>query len=392
MITVKDKQDCCGCGACAQRCPQSCIKMIEDEEGFLYPQIEISKCINCNLCINVCPVINKNNPQNPINSYAAINISDEIRSQSSSGGVFSAFSEAVLKKNGIVFGARFAKDWSVIHDYTETITDLYKFRSSKYVQSVIGNCFIQAEKFLKTGKIVLFSGTPCQISGLKHFLRKEYENLITVEIMCYGVPSPLIWRSYLHSISNKKSSITNINFRDKSTGWKKYNFSIEYSNKKCSQESHHNIFMYGFLEKLYIRPSCKLCPAKLGRSRSDLSIGDCWGIQNIMPELDDNKGINIVLVNTKKGKEFYESISVKSYNIDYNLIVKYNGGFNESIQFHPKRQQFFYKIRKGQDFTNVINDINKICVIQKLKNKIIMLLVNRIKLIKNTNKVKKLKL
>lgn len=169
MITIKDKQDCCGCGACAQRCPQSCIKMIEDKEGFLYPQINISACINCNLCNKVCPIINKNNPQNPIYSYAAINTNDEIRLQSSSGGLFSAFSEAILNQGGIVFGAKFNQNWEVIHGYTETIDNLYQFRSSKYVQSIIGNCYIQTEKFLKTGKIVLFSGTPCQISGLKHF-------------------------------------------------------------------------------------------------------------------------------------------------------------------------------------------------------------------------------
>lgn len=373
MITIKDKQDCCGCGACAQRCPQSCIKMIEDKEGFLYPQINISACINCNLCNKVCPIINKNNPQNPIYSYAAINTNDEIRLQSSSGGLFSAFSEAILNQGGIVFGAKFNQNWEVIHGYTETIDNLYQFRSSKYVQSIIGNCYIQTEKFLKTGKIVLFSGTPCQISGLKHFLKKEYENLITVEILCYGVPSPLAWKSYLRSISNQKSSITDINFRDKSTGWKKYSFSIKYDNKKYSQESHNNIYMHGFLKNLYIRPSCKSCPAKLGRSGSDLSIGDCWGIQNIMPELDDDKGINIVLINTPKGKEFYKSLSVKSYSIDYNLITKYNGGFNNLIQFHPKREQFFNKIRKGKDFIKVIENVTKTSIIQKVKNKIIAL-------------------
>ena len=132
--------------------------------------------------------------------------------------------------------------------------------------------------------------------------------------------------------------------------------------------------MYGFLKNLYLRPSCKSCPAKLGRSGSDLSIGDCWGIQNIMPEIDDDKGINIVLINTPKGKEFYESLSVKSYNIDYNLIVKYNGGFNESIQFPLKRKQFFNQIRKGKDFTEVIKNTTKISIIQKFKNKIKSLL------------------
>lgn len=146
----------------------------------------------------------------------------------------------------------------------------------------------------------------------------------------------------------------------------------ECDNKKYSQESHNNIYMHGFLKNLYIRPSCKSCPAKLGRSGSDLSIGDCWGIQNIMPNIDDDKGINIVLINTLKGKEFYKSLSVKSYDIDYNLITKYNGGFNDSVQFHPKRKQFFNKIRNGQNFAKTVNTITKMSIIQKVKNKIII--------------------
>lgn len=371
MIIIQNKQDCCGCGACAQRCPQSCIKMTEDEEGFLYPQINIAACTNCNLCTKVCPIINKATTKAPIYSYAAMNVNEKIRLQSSSGGLFSAFSEAILSQGGIVFGAKFNQNWEVIHDYTQTIDDLDKFRGSKYAQSIIGNCYSQVEKFLKADKIVLFSGTPCQISGLKHFLRKEYDNLITIEILCYGVPSPLAWKSYLHSIPYDKSSITSINFRDKSTGWKNYSFSVECSDKrKYSQVSHNNIYMYGFLKNLYLRPSCKSCPAKLGRSGSDLSIGDCWEIQNIIPEIDDNKGINIVLINTLKGEKLYKSISIKikSYNINYQDISKYNGGFNESIQFHPKRKEFFNEIRKGKKFVETIKKLTQTSIYQKIKS------------------------
>lgn len=197
MIHITDKRDCCGCNSCVQRCPKSCIRMREDDEGFLYPEVDESVCIDCGLCEKVCPVIHQARENRPIVVCAAKNKSEEIRYQSSSGGVFTALANEIIREGGVVFGAGFDENWEVKHDCTETVEGLSAFRGSKYVQSRIGDSFKKAEQFLKIGRTVLFSGTPCQIAGLKRFLRKEYDNLLTVDFICHGVPSPGVWREYL---------------------------------------------------------------------------------------------------------------------------------------------------------------------------------------------------
>ena len=252
MITITDKSQCCGCSACAQRCPRQCISMQMDNEGFLYPQVDSSKCIDCHLCEKVCPVINQYEARTPLNVYAAKNSDDEVRRLSSSGGVFTLLAEQTIKDGGVVFGACWDKDWKVKHDYIENISNLQKFRSSKYLQSVIGDSYLKAEQFLKIGRKVMFTGTPCQIAGLKHFLRKEYNNLLAVEVICHSVPSPGVWQQYLttrlHTLKWEKSDIRNISFRDKKTGWKTYSFVIENNDGNCFTElSSKNAFMRGFL-------------------------------------------------------------------------------------------------------------------------------------------------
>ena len=203
MIKISHKKDCCGCGACVQRCPKHCIAMQEDKEGFLYPVINKTKCTNCGLCEKVCPVINQGHCNNPIKTYAAINPKNDVRIASSSGGVFTVLAEDIINSNGVVFGAAFNNEWNVEHTCVENIKDLEKLRGSKYVQSNIGNSYQEAESFLKEGREVLFSGTPCQIAALKLFLRKEYKNLTTVDFVCHGVPSPAVWRKYLHETIKK---------------------------------------------------------------------------------------------------------------------------------------------------------------------------------------------
>ena len=268
MINIKNKQDCCGCSACAQRCPKQCISMTEDDEGFLYPQVDSSKCVDCHLCEKVCPVINQDEARIPLNVYAANNPDDNIRKESSSGGVFTMLAENTIEQGGVVFGACWDKEWNVKHDYVDKISDLQKFRSSKYLQSVIDDNYLKAEQFLKTGRKVMFSGTPCQVAGLKLFLRKEYENLLTLEIACHGVPSPKVWHNYLTELIdlNKISIIKSINFRDKKYGWNSYHFSATYINKNgktvnMSMPHGDNSFYRGFLNHLYVRPSCYQCPA-----------------------------------------------------------------------------------------------------------------------------------
>lgn len=335
MIEIKDKSQCCGCNACVQRCPKQCIAMCEDEEGFLYPEVDEAICIDCGLCENVCPVINQADARIPLQVYAAKNTDEEIRMHSSSGGVFSILAEQTIKQGGVVFGARFDENWEVKHDYTETIDGVSVFRGSKYVQSKTGDTFKQAEQFLKQNRKVLFSGTPCQIVALKRYLKKEYENLLLVDFICHGVPSPGVWRKYLKQVialtcdkntvsshlklllSERNALVEGISFRDKRLGWQKYSFSLtlsttdESGNKNTvslSESLNENLFMRGFLANLYLRPSCYACPANKGKSGSDITLGDYWGISSLMPDYDDDKGISAISVNTEKGKAVYANL------------------------------------------------------------------------------------
>ena len=349
-----------------QRCPKHCISLQEDAEGFLYPKVDLSLCIDCGLCEKVCPELHLASARKPLATYAGKHKNDEIREGSSSGGVFSALAEKVIETGGVVFGARFDADWEVVHDYTETMAGLSVFRGSKYVQSRIGNSYALVEQFLKSGRIVLFTGTPCQIAGLKLFLRKDYEQLLTVDVICHGAPSPGIWRQYLqeeiarqcnrkntvllHPISGRDVRVVDIAFRNKVSGWKKYSFALTFSTTGRSGEkfsfcSHmpftENLFMKGFLANLYLRPSCYACPAKGGQSNSDLTLGDFWGIQHVMPQLDDDKGMSVVLVNTEKGHALLDKTKINAWPTDYLQVLKYNSALERSVQRPLKRERFY---------------------------------------------------
>ena len=386
MINIIDKKNCCGCNACVQHCPKSCITMQEDEEGFLYPIVDQEVCIDCGLCEKVCPVLNQGEERKPLQVYAANNTNEEIRMQSSSGGVFTLLAETIIQEGGVVFGARFNDDWEVIHDYTETQEGLATFRGSKYVQSRIGDSYCQAEQFLKKGRKVLFSGTPCQIAGLNLFLRKEYNNLLTVDFICHGVPSPGVWKSYLEELialqGNRKNSvlshskpiilnsirdISRIEFRNKRLGWKKYSFALTLSvpighgtknTVLLSEPYNENIFMKGFLADLYLRPSCYACPAKCLKSGSDITIGDYWGIQNVMPEIDDDKGICCLMVNTDKGRQLLSSKEWIEYRkSDYSTVIKYNMACVVSVAPNLKRKLFFDKYQRTNSLIRLIDNI-----------------------------------
>lgn len=365
MIKLEDNKSCCGCNSCVQRCPEQCIRMQEDLEGFLYPVIELNVCINCGLCEKVCPVINRKDKRSPLYVYAAKNANEEIRRQSSSGGVFTLLATNILLKKGIVFGARFADDWSVIHDYTETIEGLAPFRGSKYVQSLIGNTYIQAEQFLKAGRQVLYSGTPCQIAGLKSFLKKQYDNLLTVDCVCHGVPSPKIWKLYLEELTAGKK-IKNITFRDKSTGWKNYSFKIEYTTSVYKELGISNLFMKGFLKDLYLRPSCYACPCKGLSSGSDITIGDYWGIQNILPEFDDDKGISLIFINTKLWEFIIEQSSLNYCFTSYSDALKGNQSIEKMASFNSYKKEFFYKLDK-KTISKLLSFYTKISIIQYIR-------------------------
>lgn len=382
MIDIKDKKLCCGCNACVQRCPKQCIAVQEDEEGFLYPIVDLSICIDCGLCEKVCPVINQGSERNPIEVFAALNKDDSIRMQSSSGGIFTALAEQIIREKGVVFGARFDEKWEVKHDYTETIEGLNAFRGSKYVQSRIGDTFRQAEFFLKTGRKVMFTGTPCQIAGLRLFLRKEYENLLAVDIICHGVPSPMVWRKYLGENIQQGGleCIQSISFRNKNTGWKNYSFQIEYDKNHLkssfSEYASQNIFMKGFLADLYLRPACYDCPAKKLKSGSDITLGDFWGIQHIKPELDDDKGLTAIIINTKKGEVIIENLPLIRFTFKYEDVYRGNPALIKSSML-PNKRILFYTNLKKIPFDILISKLTRISLIYRIKAKVVYLITKR---------------
>ena len=370
MISLKNKYDCCGCSACAQACPKQCIIMVNDEEGFLYPQIDIDTCINCNKCERVCPIINQNSAQKPIVAYAAKNKNDQIRLISSSGGIFTLLAEKTINNNGVVFGAKFNNKWDVIHDYTEKLDGIGAFRGSKYVQSQIGDNYKKAQKFLQEGREVLFSGTPCQIAGLHRFLNKAYHNLITIDIICHGVPSPMVWQKYIQQYHQKQ--ITDISFRDKTNGWKNYEFVIASAQHTIIREKRaNNVFMNLFLSDLCLRPSCSNCPAKNGSSHSDITIADFWGVEHEIPIFDDDKGCNLVLINSIKGADIFNSLDCKKVETNFENAIKYNTSYNKSVN-EPKYRTYFFKNfhKKGFAIYDIIQHKQRLSLMQRIASRI----------------------
>lgn len=322
------------------------MSMACDNEGFLYPVVDVEECIDCHLCEKVCPVINQNAPRKPLEVFAAKNSDDAIRMSSSSGGIFTLLAEQAIDKGGVVFGACWDDEWNVKHDYAEYKEQLAKFRSSKYLQSVIGYSYQETEKFLKAGHMVMFTGTPCQIAGLKCFLRKDYENLLTVEVICHSVPSPRVWQQYLseklQSLKWERHDIHHISFRNKKSGWKNYSFVVENKNGNVFTElGCKNVFMRGFLADLYTRPSCYACPAKNLRSGSDITLGDFWGIDSLMVKLDDDKGISAITVNTDKGRKALNDIGVELYTVPYKELTNRNPALVKSTTVSKNRTDFF---------------------------------------------------
>lgn len=361
MIEITQKEHCCGCSACVHICPKHSISFQEDKEGFLYPKVDLETCVDCGLCEKVCPIINQDPEREPQKVYAAKNDDENIRLKSSSGGVFTLIAEKIIEEGGVVFGARFNESWEVIHDYTDTIEGLEPFRGSKYVQSAIGESYKQVETFLKAGRKVMFTGTPCQIAGLRKFLRKDYKNLLTVDFVCHGVPSPLVWRLYLKEEINRYgkeiTAVEDINFRDKYTGWKTYSLSIKLSGNIVSSTMFtDDNYMRAFLSNLSLRPSCYSCPAKAGKSGADITIGDFWGIENVLPELDDDIGIS-VLVNYNEIKCPSIISELYLHAVSYPEILVSNPCLEKSVNKPVNRDFFFSQLmRKGFNCA-----VNKTC-------------------------------
>lgn len=393
MVDIIDKEKCCGCGACEQICPQRCIILKEDNEGFLYPMINEEYCIKCDLCEKVCPILlNRKSKIQLSSTYAAINPIEKERVESSSGGLFIAFAKYVIKLNGVVFGARFDADFNVMHDCTEEESKLHLYMKSKYVQSKIGTCYIKVKQFLKSGRLVLFVGTPCQIAGLYAFLKKNYDNLITVDIICHGVPSPGVWRKYIDEQKIIKGNqigykITDIQFREKKmTGWKTPSFIFKYDNEFIERQSFKDsLWGKSLVTNLFLRPSCHTCSFKSLSSGSDITISDFWGIKNIYPLLDDDKGVSALIVNTIKGHDFIETINLIKYECTIGDIVMGNKALVESWSPNKKRSRFFMDYSKNKSVVKLLKSYTTDVLKDKIKNVVrkmrLVYLIKRLKIV-----------
>ena len=248
MIEITDKENCCGCHACYNICPRKAISMIEDKKGFKYPVIDKEKCIECNLCKNVCPILTKKTEKRKNKAWIMYNKNKKERINSSSGGIFILLAKEILLKKGVVFGACFDEFYNVHHSYIDNINDINKLQGSKYVQSNIDDSYNLVKNFLEEGKLVLFTGTSCQIEGLYSFLRKKYNNLYTQDIICHGVPSPKVWQKYLEYQKEKYGEqIKDISFRNKDNGWSLFQTKISFQTKKYIKDFKNDLYMNAFL-------------------------------------------------------------------------------------------------------------------------------------------------
>ena len=345
MESIVEHNKCTGCTACYNICPKGAISLEESSDGFKYPVINKDKCINCGLCRKVCPVLNSKEIKKEVYAYACYNKDKKIRKKSSSGGMFNLIGSYIIENDGVVFGAKYDADFNVVHDYVNDKKDLYKFMSSKYLQSSLNDNYKKVSIFLKEGIKVLFTGTPCQIEGLYSYLGKDYDNLYTQDIICHGCPSPKVWRKYLNSFKEK---VTNVNMRNKDNGWNDFSMKIDFENKSFNLSHNIDKYMYFFLSNFSLRESCYNCSFKNKYRKSDITLADFWGIDNIKPELNDDKGISLVLVNSKKGKELFDEIKDKLIyeEVDFEKSISYNTGMTESCAMTKKRNSFFKDLDK----------------------------------------------
>ncbi len=372
MIVIKDKKRCCGCYACANVCPKSCISMKRDEEGFSYPEVDVSRCVNCGVCERVCPVLNPFAPLPDAELDAlpahALRINDDsVFMDSSSGGVFSAFAMHVISKGGVVFGAAWAPDWTVRHAFAETEGSLAKFRGSKYLQSEIGDCYKVAKKFLSGGRLVLFSGTPCQIAGLKRYIGREPENLITIDIACAGVPSPEVWESCLADMTGGKIfGLKGVKFRKKLDVGGRLDsrvFSLEFEDGEVRYMPYSEVpYLNLFGRNLVMRPSCHACAFKWLRSGSDIILGDFWGIEKFVETANAVEGVSLAVAKTPKGHALLDGLMPEFtgiYTAKFGEVVELSAGICKTAPEHPERDLFFKSFAGAKTQAGKIGAVRK---------------------------------
>lgn len=334
--------------------------MEEDYEGFKQPLIDLSVCIKCGQCESVCPVLHPNESREPLAVYTAKALDNNIRMKSSSGGLFTIIAEEILQKKGVVYGAGWDyEDMRVVHKSVEERENLEELRGSKYVQSDMSDIFVSVKSMLETKRLVLFSGCPCQVAGLKRFLATDYTNLCCIDFICHAISSPKAFDLYKKNQEQiHKSQLSSVFFRNKENGWRQSSIALSFDNGLRYREvAAKDAYLLGFLSELLNRRSCHDCKFRKLRSGADITLGDFWGVEHEFPKLDDDKGISLLMLNTEKGLNLFSEISkrIEFYETDYNSACKYNLAAVNSPLPHNRRNKFFVSMKPD----DIIADIYK---------------------------------
>lgn len=371
MPILLDKGKCTGCAACFNKCPQKCIQMVQNKFGFLYPEIDSSSCIDCKLCEKVCPgldLMGKSQKQkNPAFLWGGYSLDYNTIIKSTSGGVFIELCRAFYKKHprGVVFGVSMDKNLQVVHDLATNLKECYKFCSSKYVQSEVRNTYINVDKILKNDGAVLFTGTPCQVAGLKAYLGVDYDNLYTQAIVCHGVPSGKLWDNYCGYLKKKYGKVLNVNFRAKKDGWENYTFEARLENGKLIYD---NLFLKAFGGNIALRDSCSVCDFKYPNYDADLILGDFWHINSIEPRIYNKFGVSMVIGMTDKGSNLFE-IAKQNMNGEYfpiNYLFKSQKGIGQSVPKSSKHDLFLESITT-ENFESIVKKYTKLSMSRKVR-------------------------
>lgn len=350
MVYKIDKETCSGCEACAQVCPTNAIVLKQDEEGFYYPQLLKERCTSCKKCLQTCPVINFRAEKDEQLYAAACYIKhEEIRSLSTSGGIFSAISKYILEcLHGHVYGVVFDKEFQTVYAKATCMDELSAIRGSKYIQCRMGTVYREVKRDLEQGSYVLFSGLPCQIEGLLAFLGEKHSHLYLLDLVCFGIASPYIWQEYLKCFHDKKETRA-IFFKDKTEGWKHWKVKFVEAGKSKLFERRDNLYMNSYLSRINIRKSCFCCPFKGLYRKSDFTLADCWGEGEKNQKMNDDKGLSAILIHTQKGKELFDHIKdeIVYQMYDADILMRGNWALYQSVSEPKDRARFFEELRKN---------------------------------------------
>ena len=360
MLSNLVEDICCGCSACVAICKENAISMKNDIEGFLSPIVDKQLCTNCGMCKLVCPMLNPTKNKAPQTVWAAWEKNDLERKKSSSGGISSVLSRYIINNGGVVFGA-IMDNFYVYHDIIDSIENVYRLQGSKYVQSDMRDCFNKAKKMLDNNTKVMFTGTPCQISGFRNFLRKDYNNLICIDILCHGVPSPGVFKKYVEKLKQDYYTATSLSFRDKVYGWNpSHAIAIYDDNKKrlFREAGHFNVYIKGFLRNIFNRKSCSKCNFASTERPGDITLGDFWQISKYSEELNDKKGTSICFLNTEKGKNLFFKIQDElavSKECPISIAISSQEQLRTPAKSSKLRKEFFNVFRSNGSIVDYLN-------------------------------------